>query len=228
MKRGQGYQLMERMAEERNRINADKELYRWPDEFLQADSVFLKQAIDSIKKSGQAGAGGAAIEQKSKQYTEMMKQLEYVQSLTEAGINPSGEEMKAMVTAVKSYNNGGQQSSRRNGYQKGRSFQGIHADFTFLSAKRIGCQGICSRNGTRMRMDTSNNKSIIGIKIQTVGSYPSESRVPPKNREGKSAFYIQSTGMEEESRNIHSDADAMIRKNLKGTASRPLELIWKK
>ena len=88
MKRGQGYQLMERMAEERNRINADKELYRWPDEFLQADSVFLKQAIDSIKKSGQAGAGGAAIEQKSKQYTEMMKQLEYVQSLTKAGCHP--------------------------------------------------------------------------------------------------------------------------------------------
>ena len=114
---------MERMAEERNRIIADKELYRRPDKFLQADSVFLKQAIDSIKKSGQAGAGGAAIEQKSKQYTEMMKQLEYVQSLTEAGINPSGEEMKAMVTAVKSDNNGGSKVPGGTGIKKADHFK---------------------------------------------------------------------------------------------------------
>ena len=102
------------------------EKYKRPEdpEVVAADAKLLKTAIDGLKESaGNAPTTGSPEnERRGRLYAEMMKQLEHAQSLTEKGIQLSGESTKALIGSVKAYNDGGKQNVPAGGETKAEGF----------------------------------------------------------------------------------------------------------
>jgi len=88
------------------------------------DAELLKKSIESLKKSaGNATATGSPeLELRGFYYKEMIKQLEYAQSLTEKGIQLSGEQTKNLIRAVKAYNDGGVSRVKPGGTMQAEGF----------------------------------------------------------------------------------------------------------
>lgn len=105
---GNGVGLIEMLAAKENERKAEQDQYIRPEEFAYEDSLFLREAIDKLqKKEGTPGAGAAGKSRKNKRFREMIKQLEHAESLTEKGIQLSGDDTKKLIDAVKKYNDGG-------------------------------------------------------------------------------------------------------------------------
>ena len=100
--------LAQTETERRQELNKK---YKRPEEpeVVAADAKLLKAAIDGLKESaGNAPAAGSPEnERRGRLYAEMMKQLEHARSLTEKGLQLSGESTKALIGSVKAYNDGG-------------------------------------------------------------------------------------------------------------------------
>ena len=88
------------------------------------DSELLKKSIESLKQSAGTApkTGTPELERRGLYYDEMMKQLEYAQSLTEKGIQLSGEQTKALIGAVKAYNDAGWVDVKPGGEKQAEGF----------------------------------------------------------------------------------------------------------
>ena len=84
------------------------ERYQRPKEFAPADAKFLDKAIKGLEKQK---PGDATPEEKKRgeYYAEMMKRLREAKTLTDQGKQLTGEQTKALVAAVKAYNDAGNQ-----------------------------------------------------------------------------------------------------------------------
>ena len=108
VKQGKGLDLIQQMAVKENERKSELDSYRRPDEYVAEDGLFLRHAIENLKKkSGQAASGAAQKEFQGRHFLEMVKQLEHAESMAEQGIQMSGEDTKKLVDAVKKYNDGG-------------------------------------------------------------------------------------------------------------------------
>lgn len=100
--------------------------YKRPDdkEVVAKDAELLKKSIESLKNSAGAvaGVGSPEQERRGELYTEMMKQLEAAQSKAEKGIQLSGEQTKALINAVKAYNDGGKRDVKPGGDRMAEGF----------------------------------------------------------------------------------------------------------
>ena len=103
---GDGAGLVGFMAEKQELINQRAKEYERPKEKVKDDQAFYKSVIDSLKGGGAEGAL-AQLEKSDKNFVEMMKQLEAVEQVTRSGIQPSGETMKNLSSAVLKYVNRG-------------------------------------------------------------------------------------------------------------------------
>ena len=100
--------------------------YKRPEDkqLVAADAKLLKSAIDGLKKKAEGAptTGSPEIEQRGKRYQEMMKQLETAQTLAESGVQMSGESTKALIDAVKAYNDGGTKYVKPGGEKEAEGF----------------------------------------------------------------------------------------------------------
>ena len=101
--------LMAAKEEERQR-SFDK--YKRPSEKVKEDARLLNSAVEGLRKNpppadAGAGTGDPEQERQGKLYREMMKRLEEAGTLADSGVPLSGERTKALITAVKAYNDGG-------------------------------------------------------------------------------------------------------------------------
>ena len=96
-------QLMDNKENERRQI---REAYERPADQAKADGAFLKDAVEGLR-NGSAVGRPAELEKKNRRYLEMMRQVEAAQQKTEAGVQLTAAENKAMITAVKKYIDGG-------------------------------------------------------------------------------------------------------------------------
>ena len=94
-------------------------------EVVAADKALLDKAIEGLKNSeGNAAAPDSPEKQRRGElYTEMMRQLEHARSLAERGIQLSGEQTKALVGAVKAYNDGGTENVKPAGERQAEGFK---------------------------------------------------------------------------------------------------------
>ena len=114
VRQGEYIGLVRKMAEKEVDRKSRYDIYKRPDELVQSDAAFLKTASEALSRKrpgagtdSQAGAGGAMLEKQSARYQEMMKQVAHAQQLAERGIQLSGEDTKALIDAVKKYNDAG-------------------------------------------------------------------------------------------------------------------------
>ena len=93
-------------------------------EVVKQDSELLKKSIESLKTTAGTAprTGTPELERRGYYYGEMMKQLEYAQSLTEKGIQLSGEQTKALIGAVRAYNDAGKTYVKPGGEKQAEGF----------------------------------------------------------------------------------------------------------
>lgn len=111
--------------------------YKRPEDkqVVKQDAELLKKAMEELK--GSAGtaptAGSPEIVRRGVLYTEMMKQLEYAQTLTEKGIQLSGEQTKNLITSIKAYNDGNRSLNKPGAKVGGeKRAEGFSASMTLL------------------------------------------------------------------------------------------------
>ena len=125
---GDGTALIGMMADKETARQREIDRYRRPDEFVREDAQFLKDAVKHLKEAvrgdGEPGAGEAEAEQRGPLYREMMKQLEAAQSLAESGVQLSGEKARALVGAVRAYNDADARAVNPGGDKKAAGFVG--------------------------------------------------------------------------------------------------------
>ena len=112
-------------TEKKRQEDLDRRYKRPEDKAVVAkDAELLKNAIEGLK--GSAGTapttGSPEIEARGRQYGEMMKQLEHAKTLADHGIQLSGEQTKALITAVKAYNDGGKTHVKPGGEKQAEGF----------------------------------------------------------------------------------------------------------
>jgi|GEM_PF-1449572 len=113
MREGKTLELVDLLAQKETSLDR----YGRTQEQVKNDAAFLKDAREAMTAAG----GAAALERKDRRYTEMMKQIEHAQSLAEKGIPLTGQDAKALVNAVKNYNDGG--TKKAGGNKKAEAFQ---------------------------------------------------------------------------------------------------------
>ena len=116
--------------------------YKRPEDkqVVAKDAELLKKSIESLKKSAGAAptSGSSEIVRRGRLYKEMMKQLEYAQSLTEKGIQLSGEQTKALVSSVKAYNDGRRTNAKPGGEKQAEGFaESMTLLQTYMPAKQF-------------------------------------------------------------------------------------------
>ena len=106
LRRGSTTGLFGLMAEKENSRQKSFERYQRPKEFAPADAKFLDTAIKRLETQK---PGDVTPEDKRRGpcYEEMMKRLREAKALTEEGKQLTGEQTKALVGAVKAYNDAG-------------------------------------------------------------------------------------------------------------------------
>ena len=113
MREGKTLELVDLLAQKETSLDR----YGRTQEQVKNDAAFLRDAREAMTAAG----GAAALERKDRRYTEMMKQIEHAQSLAEKGIPLTGQDAKALVNAVKNYNDGG--TKKAGGNKKAEAFQ---------------------------------------------------------------------------------------------------------
>ena len=101
-KRGDHLGLIQLMDVKENEARQNREAYSRSQEQVKEDAAFLKDAAEGLK-NGSAVGRPAELEKKNPRYIEMMRQVEAARMKTEAGVQLTAAENKAMVTAVKKY-----------------------------------------------------------------------------------------------------------------------------
>ena len=93
-------------------------------EVVKKDAELLKTAIDGLRDSaGNASTTGSPEnERRGRLYTEMMKRMEHARTMAEQGIQLSGESTKALIDAVKAYNDGGKRGVKPGGEKQAEGF----------------------------------------------------------------------------------------------------------
>ena len=106
MRKGDTNGLFRLMEQKEAARQKSFERYQRPKEFAPADAKFLDKAIKALEKQK---PGDATPEEKKRgeYYAEMMKRLREAKALTDQGKQLTGEQTKALVTAVKAYNDAG-------------------------------------------------------------------------------------------------------------------------
>ena len=113
-------------AAEKQRQDTLDAKYKRPEEkeLVAMDAELLKTAMNGLRDSAGSAptSGSPENERRGKLFTEMMKRMEHARSLAEQGIQLSGESTKALVDAVKAYNDGGKQHVKPGGEKRAAGF----------------------------------------------------------------------------------------------------------
>ena len=105
VKAGKHHELMILLAEKQAEVDHQFDDYKRTPNQLNADKQILEDYLRST--TGTAKAGNVELEGKSARYREMIKQIEQAQSLLDQGIPLTGEQNKALCTAIRNYNDNG-------------------------------------------------------------------------------------------------------------------------
>lgn len=103
---GKGAEMIVRMGEHKKAREEMLRKYKRDPNLAKQDAAFFKNVTKSIKDS-MATHAAAQRERESKQFLEMMKQLDHARSLAEQGIALDGKTARQLAQAVKRYNDGG-------------------------------------------------------------------------------------------------------------------------
>ena len=107
LRSGNGNGLVTLLADKETERQRSFERYQRPKEFVGEDARFLKTAVDSLKQRPPAEKDSPEGKQREKHYREVLKRLEQARELSEKGVQLSGEKTKALIQAVKNYNDAG-------------------------------------------------------------------------------------------------------------------------
>ena len=150
-------------TEKKRQEDLDRRYKRPEDrEVVAKDAELLKNAIDGLKESaGNApSTGSPEIEARSRQYGEMMKQLEHAKTLAEHGIQLSGEQTKALITAVKAYNDGGKTHVKPGGEKQAEGFtQSMALLKNYMPARQFN--SYCRRMNTARQVEDPGNLNYV-------------------------------------------------------------------
>ena len=110
MNSGNGSGLLTLLADKETERQKTFERYQRPKEYVEEDARFLKTAIERLNRNDTKDTAAAAdpeLQKRGKKFQEMIKRLEYAQSLAESGVQLGGEKTKELIGAVMAYNDGG-------------------------------------------------------------------------------------------------------------------------
>ena len=94
------------------------------EQVLESDNRLLKKTLEELKKKGEnlPVTGSPEIEFRGKQFKEMVKQLEYAQTLAENGVQLDPEQTKKLIDTVQRYNDGSKKSVKPGGETKAEGY----------------------------------------------------------------------------------------------------------
>ena len=94
------------------------------EQILESDNQLLKSALESLNKKGETlpTTGSPEIEFRGKQFKEMVKQLEYAQTLAENGVQLDPEQTKKLIETVQQYNDGSKKGTKSGGEKQAEGF----------------------------------------------------------------------------------------------------------
>ncbi len=144
-KEGRHLELIQMLDIKANAARLEKEEYGRKG-MAKKDAAFIKDALDAYKnsKNGSAQLTPAQLEKENPLYNDMIKQLEAAQAKTEKGVDLSPEESKALVGAVRKYNDKGTKVAGGKGKQAAGYIQNMCVLNRFMPEARFRnyCEGI--------------------------------------------------------------------------------------